>query len=471
MYEIFAIVLYFSLLFSYVKLKQKKGLTHIDFVIGKRSLNKWTTALAAHASDMSNWLFMAYPGAVFVMGGLHIWTALGLILIMWVNWTFIAPKIRVETEKKECITLCGFFESKLDQNWPSGRILTSIVLFVFYTVYVAAVLCGIGLLLNTLFHLPHHYGAIIGILLVLPFLLIGGYSTLAQLDLFQGIFLLCVILFTPLYIIHHTGGMGAMMASVAQNGRSFSLFGGAGISSIGGSLLLMFGWGLGYLGQPHILTKFMGIKNPEEISASKKIGLSWQVISLLAATLVGFVGIAVFNTLENPENVFIALVREFFPPFVSGIFLCAIIAAIINAMSSMLLVLSTTIAEDFYRRFSKSVPSEKKQLLVTRLACILSAVIALTIALPNFSTIDALVLFAWSGLGASFGPLLIACLFFSRVTKIGAWLGIFSGASIAFFWPILQTNIPALIIAFPVSLFAIFAASYLFIYEKATINE
>ena len=457
MYEILAISFYFSFLFVYALRRQKKSLTQQDFVIGGRSLNKWTTALAAHASDMSNWLFMAYPGMIFARGGEHIWVAIGLILIMWINWKVVAPKIRVDTEKTKSVTLCGFFESKLEGNWEMGRIMTSAILFIFYTVYVAAILSGIAVLLESLFLISYTAGLLIGIGLVLPFLLIGGYSTLAQVDLFQGLFLLGVILFVPIFVLYSQGGVGLFVEAVGRHGKSFSLFGRE--TSVWSHLLLMLGWGLGYFGQPHILTKFMGIKNPKDLSFSKNIGMSWQFLTLFAATLVGFVGIAVFQSLGDQERVFIELVRRYFPPFVSGIFLCAIIAAIINAMSSMLLVLSTTIVEDFYKRFSKQEVSEKKQLTLTRISCMISGLLALIIALPKFASINVLVQYAWSGLGASFGPLLIALLYYDRVTKLGAWVGMAVGGLTVCFWPLVHTETPALVVAFPLSLITILISS------------
>jgi sodium/proline symporter len=458
--EIIAIVGYFGILFGFAKSRKRQDLTHDDFVIGNRSLNKWTTAMAAHASDMSNWLFMAYPGMIILRGGQHVWAAIGLVLIMWVNWVFIAPRIRVATERSGSVTLCGFFENQLEASWPSGRLMISIALFIFYTVYVAAILCGVGLLLQALFPISYIVGVLIGISLVLPLLLMGGYSTLAEIDLFQGLFLMGVILFVPCFIIVQSGGLSPILASIASKGISINIFDGGGTSLLR-SLFLMLGWGLGYLGQPHILTKFMGIKNPADLKFSKRIGMSWQVISLFAATLVGFVGIATLQNLRDPEMVFIELVRVNFPPFVSGLFLCAIIAAIINAMSSMLLVLSTTASEDVYQRFFKKGASEKQKLRFARMACLISGLIGLGLALPNFAKINTLVEYAWSGLGATFGPLLIASLFSEKVTKQSAWVGMVTGSAVVFAWPLLGIDFPPLVVAFPLSLAAIYFTAQL----------
>lgn len=445
---------------GFAKMRQKRKLTQKDFVIGNRSLNRWTTALSAHASDMSNWLFMAYPGMIFVHGGKHIWAAIGLILMMWLNWIFIAPQIRKETEKNSSDTLCGFFEQKLGQNWPLGRLITSSALFLFYTIYVTAILSGIGLLLKTLFPISYTLGACLGILLVLPFVLMGGYHTLAQVDLFQGIFLLCVIIFVPFFVAHDFGGWNAIFSAVYQKGKSLNLLENEGVSSLGNHFLLMLGWGLGYFGQPHILTKFMGIKDPNDLSASKRIGMTWQILSLAAATLIGIAGIAVFDAIDDPEKVFILLIRKYFSPFIAGIFLCAIIAAIINAMSSMLLVLSTTLTEDLIGRFFLiDKVKGKGKLMLHRSASLLSAIFALLLALPNFAKIDSLVFYAWSGLGATFGPLLLASLYFPRISKKGAWIGMTMGGILVALWPLLGISIPSLVIAFPISFIMIYLGS------------
>lgn len=455
MTEIFAIVLYLLLLFSYAKWKQKKGQTQDDFLIGGRSLSRWTTALAAHASDMSNWLFMSYPGLIFLLGGRQIWVAFGLTLIMWVNWVWIAPKIRVHSEKEGAITLCGFFESRLGQNWASGRLIISLSQFLFYTVYVAAILSGLAMLLQTLFPISYPMGILIGISLVIPLLLMGGYSTLAQVDLFQGTFLLFVILFVPLFVLGKGGGIASLIEAVHSQGKTFSPFG----MGMVGNLCLMLGWGLGYFGQPHIITKFMGIKEPKDLTFSKNLGMSWQVLSFLGATLVGFVGIAALPNLQEHEMIFIELARTYFPPFFSGIFLCAILAAMINAMSSMLLVLSTTIAEDLYKRFSRKRLSDQKQLNLAKGACLIAGLLATAIALPHFATIDKIVLYAWSGLGATFGPLLIASLYFKRLSKKGAAIGMATGTLIVCLWPLTGIDIPSLVVAFPLSLGTIYTTS------------
>ncbi|MBS0626849.1 MAG: sodium/proline symporter, partial [Verrucomicrobia bacterium] len=206
LYELFAVVLYFMILLAIGVLSYKKHLSAADFIIGNRSLNYWLTALAAHASDMSSWLFMGYPAAIFIGGFINAWIGVGLVLFMFLNWQLIAPKIRVATEQYNSLTFSSFFESRLADSSGIIRIFSAIMSLLFYTIYISAALVGLGILLETLFDINYYLGVFLGTLVVIPYVFIGGFLTLAWIDLFQGLFLLCVIIFVPLYLLPHIGG-------------------------------------------------------------------------------------------------------------------------------------------------------------------------------------------------------------------------------------------------------------------------
>jgi sodium/proline symporter len=465
-YELAAIVLYFALLLTIGFFSYRKHISASDFIIGDRSLNYWLTALAAHASDMSSWLFMGYPALIFAKGIPGAWTAIGLISCMFLNWQFIAPKIRVATEQYNSLTFSSFFESRLADTSGVIRVVTALILIFFYTTYISSGLVGLGLLLETLFNLDYTIGILIGLFIVVPYVFTGGYVTLAWIDLFQGIFLMCVILFVPFYVLPQVGGWEGVKASLDLHHLSLSFF----PDLSGAALLTTFftaaSWGLGYFGQPHIVTKFMGIKNVSEMPKSKYIGMSWMTLSLGAATLVGLVGIAFFKTgLADPEEIFIQMVRQVFHPFVIGFVLCAVLAATINAMSSQVLVLSSSLTEDFYKRLIRKNATSQELLLISRVGVIVVAFIAFVIAYGQFSSIYSLVLYAWSGIGASFGPLLILSLYSKRVNKYGAWAGIISGGVIAATWDYFNKfftfQIPAMILGFGIGILAILIVSHL----------
>ena len=460
LYELSAILIYFSILLTIGILSYKRHLSANDFIIGSRSMNYWLTALAAHASDMSSWLFMGYPAAIFLGGIFKAWAAVGLVLFMLLNWILVAPKIRIATEQYNSLTFSSFFESRLADTSGTIRVFTAIMSLVFYTIYISAGLVGLGLLLETLFGINYQIGVLLGILIVIPYVFIGGYTTLAWIDLFQGLFLMCVIIAVPYYILPKVGGWDNVKATMLAKNLSTSLVPNFSSKTVFIIILEILGWGLGYFGQPHIVTKFMGIRNVHEISKSRTIGMTWMMISLMAATCIGLVGIAYFPSgIADAEQVFIEMVKETFHPFLIGFILCAVIAATINAMSSQVLVLSSSLTEDFYKRLFRKTASVNELLIVSRVGVIVVAFVAFGIAFMNLTSIYSLVLYAWSGLGAAFGPLLLLSLYSKNINKYGAWAGILLGGSISAAWPyinkMINADIPSIVPAFFISLISI----------------
>jgi sodium/proline symporter len=465
-FELLAIGIYFAVLLTIGFLSFRKHRSATDFIIGGRSLNFWLTALAAHASDMSSWIFMGYPAVILTGGVFQSWAAIGLFAFMFLNWKLIAPKVRVATEQYNSLTFSSFFESRLADTSGAIRVFTALMSLFFYTIYISAALVGLGILLEILFNLNYDIGIIIGIFIVIPYVFIGGYHTLAWIDLFQGIFLLLVIIFVPVYLLSHVGGFEGIFQALATKKLPSSLvpdFSGHTFKEI---FYMFAGWGIGYFGQPHIITKFMGIKNVSEIPKAKWVGMSWMLISLSAATLVGLVGCAYFTQgLAQPELVFIEIVKENFHPFLIGFILCAVLAATINAMSSQVLVLSSNLTEDFYKKLLRPKANSKELLIVSRLGVILVTLIAYLIAFGKPVSIYGLVLYAWSGLGSCFGPLLLLSLYSKKINKYGAWAGILLGGIVAAVWPYineyLKQDIPSMIPGFSISFLAILIVSYL----------
>lgn len=467
LYELIAVLCYFVIVLGIGIFSYRKHMSAQDFIIGGRSLNYWLTALAAHASDMSSWLFMGYPAVVYAKGLISGWSAIGLIVFMFLNWQLVAPKIRVATEQFNSLTFSSFFESRLADTSGLIRVFTALMSFVFYTIYISSGLVGLGLLLETLFNIPYSIGILIGIFIVVPYVFTGGYVTLAWIDLFQGFFLMGVIIVVPFFIMPNLGGWSGVKEVIAAKNLSLSLFPDFSAKTLMEILFMTAGWGLGYFGQPHIVTKFMGIKNVHEIYKSKLIGMTWMILALSAATLVGLVAIAFFQKigLADPEQAFIEMVRDSFPPFIIGFILCAVIAATINAMSSQVLVLSSSIAEDFYKRIIHKDATSKEILLVSRLGVVLVSIIAFSIAFAKISTIYSLVLYAWSGLGSAFGPLLLLSLYSKRINKYGAWAGILSGGILSAIWPYINRfiaiEIPSMLPGFVASFILILLVSRL----------
>jgi sodium/proline symporter len=464
-YELLAIAIYVAILFLIGFLSYRKQQTANDFLIGGRSLNYWLTAMAAHASDMSSWLFMGFPAVIFIGGLFNAWFAVGLCIFMFLNWLVVAPRVRIQTERYNSLTFSSFFESHFHDTSGMIRIFTAIISFIFYSIYISAGIVGLGILVQSLFGIDYHIGISVGILVVIPYLFIGGYTTLAWIDLFQGVFLLLVIIAVPLLVLPQAGGWTGITSAASAHGISLSMIPNTHPKTLWMIFFSICGWGIGYFGQPHIITKFMGIRKASHIKKSMAVGMTWQIIALGSATLIGLIGIAYFtNGLADSELVFVKMVEGVFHPFIIALILCAVLGATISTMDSQILVLASSLTEDFYKRIFHKNATSKQLLWVSRLFILLVTAFGYLIAFFKVSTIYSLVFFAWSGLGSAFGPLLIFCLYSKKANKYGAWGGIIVGAVVALVWPLidkhLSVNIPTLVPGFLLSSLAIIALSY-----------
>ena len=421
--------------------------------------------MAAHASDMGSWLFMAFPAVIFIGGLFNAWFGIGLCVFMFLNWLVVAPRVRTQTEKYNSLTFSSFFESHFHDTSGIIRIFTAGILFIFYSIYISAGIVGLGILLQSLFGIDYHIGISVGILVVIPYLLIGGYTTLAWIDLFQGIFLLLTIIAVPLFVLPKVGGWAGIIAAANSHNISLSMIPNTHPKTLWKIFFSICGWGMGYFGQPHIITKFMGIRKVSHIKKSMAVGMTWQILALGSATLIGLIGIAYFTQgLADSELVFVKMVEEMFPPFIIALILCAVLGATISTMDSQILVLASSLTEDFYKRIFHKNATSKQLLWISRLFILIIAAFAYLIAFFQVSTIYSLVFFSWSGLGAAFGPLLIFCLYSKKTNKYGAWGGIIVGALFALIWPLiskyLSIDIPTLVPGFLLSSLAIIVLSY-----------
>ncbi|MCP5506079.1 MAG: sodium/proline symporter [Chlamydiales bacterium] len=461
-----AIGIYVAILFFIGFLSYKRTQTASDFIIGGRGLNYWLTAMAAHASDMSSWLFMGFPAVIFTGGLFNAWFAVGLTLFMLLNWLFIAPRVRIKTEEYNSMTFSSFFESRFHDTSGMIRICTAIISLIFYTIYISAGIVGLGILVDTLFGIPYLISISVGILVVIPYLFIGGYTTLAWIDLFQGLFLLLVIVLVPAIILPKVGGVVGVKEALQAHHLSFSMIPNTNATTFWSILFSLCGWGIGYFGQPHIVTKFMGIKNVSHIKKSMMVGMCWQVIALGSATAIGLIGIAYFKQgLGNSELVFVEMVKDTFPPMVMAFMLCGVLGATISTMDSQILVLASSLTEDFYKRIFHKNATSKQLLWVSRMFVLAVTAFAFIIAFFKVSTIYSLVLYAWSGLGSAFGPLLVFSLYSKRANKYGAWAGIITGGLISIFWPLTKhlftIDVPTMVPGFILSSIAIYVVSLL----------
>ncbi len=449
--------------------RMTKDLT--DYVLGGRRLGAGVAALSAGSSDMSGWLMLGLPGAVYVSGLGSIWLPMGLALGAYLNWQFIAKPFRVYTEvANDSITVPDFFENRFRDKSKSLRVISAVVILVFFTFYTSASLVGGAILLENSFGMDYTIALWVGAAVILSYTLFGGFLAASWTDFIQGILMLLALIIIPIVAIQELGGWGETVQKIGTIDTSYlNVYSGA--TAIG--VISLLAWGLGYFGQPHIIVRFMGIKSTKEIPKARLIGMTWMILSLFGAMFIGFAGIAHFadSPLENSETVFIAFSQVLFNPWVAGFLLAAILSAIMSTVDSQLLVSSSALAQDFYKSIFRRNASQKEEMIVGRIAVLIIAVIAILLGYNPDSKILELVSYAWAGFGAAFGPVIILSLFWKRMTRNGALGGIIVGALTVIIWAQVSGGLFDLYELAPGFLFGFLAILIVSLLDKAPSTE
>ncbi len=434
----FAAYLIFMLLVGAHFYKKNESLS--DYLIGDRQLNKWVTSMSAQASDMSGWLLLGLPGYAYLQGLEAVWIALGLGIGTYLNWKFVAEKLRRYTELAgNAITLPDYFANRFNDRSKSLRVLSALFILVFFLIYTASGFVAGAKLFESVFGLPYHTALIIGVVVIISYTALGGFMAVSWTDFFQGIIMFCAIITVPMLALHAGGGFAesARAWHAVSPGflNIFSHADGEPLKVI--SVISLMAWGIGYFGQPHILTRFMAIRVPGEVKAARRIAMTWVIISLACAVVVGMAGrIYLADKLpdSDSEKIFMILVDRLTHPLIGGILLAAVLAAIMSTADSQLLVTSSALTEDLYRVIIRPNASDKELVWVSRGTVISVALIACAIALKPDSSVLSLVSYAWAGFGATFGPLVLLSLYWSRMTKRGAIAGIIGGGLTVLVW-------------------------------------
>lgn len=418
-----------------------------DYVLGGRKLNAWVTSLSAQASDMSGWLLLGLPGYAYLSGFESIWLLLGLLIGTYLNWKFVAFRIRKYTElANNSLTLPNYFENRFRANSKLLRIVSAIFILFFFLIYTSSGFVAGAKLFSSVFNISYQYSLLIGAFVIVGYTFLGGFLAVSWTDLVQGLIMFFAIVFVPTYAVFNNGGLNFTLNELfVLNQDHLNMFTdnlGAPLTII--SILSLLGWGLGYFGQPHILARFMAINKASEIAKARKIAMIWVYISLIGATFVGIVGYAMFPiALEgaDSEKIFILLVEELMNPFIAGILLAAILAAIMSTADSQLLVASSSLTEDIYKIYIRKSASDNELIWISRVFVILIAIIAFIIALdPNAKVLD-LVSYAWAGFGATFGPIILFSIYWNKITENGALAGIIIGGITTILWKYLDGGI------------------------------
>ncbi|MFC5733373.1 sodium/proline symporter PutP [Cytobacillus gottheilii] len=427
------------IIIGYLAARKTKDLT--DYVLGGRGLGPGVAALSAGASDMSSWLMLGLPGAMYVGGMSEIWLPIGLAIGAYLNWQFIAKPLRVYTEvANNSITLPDFFENRFKDDSKILRVISAIVILVFFTFYTSSSLVGGAILLENSFGMDYIAAIWIGALVIVSYTFFGGFLAASWTDFIQGILMFLALIIIPIVVIFELGGWSETINTIGSIDPSYlNVYSGTTVIGV----VSLLAWGLGYFGQPHILVRFMGIRAKEDIPKARFIGMGWMVLSLFGAIFIGFTGIAYFadSPLENSETVFIMLSQVLFNPVVAGFLLAAILSAIMSTVDSQLLVSSSALANDFYKAIFRRNASQKEEMIVGRIAVIGIAVIAILLGYNPDSKVLELVSYAWAGFGAAFGPVIVLSLFWKRMTRNGALAGIITGSLTVIIWSQIEGGI------------------------------
>lgn len=424
-----------------------------DYVLGGRRLGPGVAALSAGASDMSGWLLLGLPGAIYAGGLSGAWIGVGLAIGAYLNWQFVARRLRIFTEvANDSITVPDYLENRFQDHSHILRVISAAVILLFFTFYTSSGMVAGAKLFEASFALSYTQALWLGAIVTISYTFLGGFLAVSWTDFVQGILMFFALIAVPIVAVSELGGWNEATNAVAQIDPTYlNMVQGVGALAIISSLA----WGLGYFGQPHILVRFMALRSAKDVPKARLIGIGWMVLGLYGAIFTGLFGLAYINTadvadlatfnaeviteggvqmLADSEKIFITFSQILFHPVIAGILLAAILSAIMSTIDSQLLVSSSALAEDFYKAIFRKNATEKELVWVGRFAVAAIALIAVLLAGNPDSTVLSLVSYAWAGFGAAFGPIIILSLFWSGITRNGALAGIIVGAVTVVVW-------------------------------------
>ncbi len=447
---IIAIILYMALMLAIGYWSFTKTDKYDDYVLADRKLNPFVAAMSAGASDMSGWLLMGLPGALFVTGMSELWIAVGLLVGAWANWMWVAPRLRAYSEiANNSITLPSFFENRVHDKSRALRIVASLIIIFFFTFYVSSGMVSGGRYFEATFGGEYLNGMLIVAAVTVAYTFIGGFLAVSYTDAVQGMIMFASLIIVPVMALIALDNPSDIWTWAASNDYGpytdgvgnptyFNMIAGVSAAAIIGNLA----WGLGYFGQPHIVVRFMALSSPAQAKTGRWIGIGWMLLCIIGATFTAMIGTVFFS--QNPdiavtdsfafETIFLDMGRILFHPLIAGLVLTAVLAAIMSTMSSQLLVVSSSLIEDLYKIIAKRLPSEGVLINLSRTAVVVVAIIGAVLAINPSDTILGLVGFAWAGFGAAFGPLMLASMYWKRLNTAGALAGMITGAVVVFVW-------------------------------------
>jgi sodium/proline symporter len=437
--------------------------TQEDFLIGGKKLGAWVIAFSERASGESAWLLLGLPGAALTIGLGEVWAAVGCVTGIIISWIVIAQRLRQEVEDYDSLTLPAYFSKKFGGESKSIQIIATIIIIFFFAFYVAAQFSGAGKVLNVTFGIPHVWGIVLGATIIVLYTLMGGFFAVAWTDFIQGIIMIGTLVILPIvgYIEFKNQGTTTINQALMNLGSSFASWTG-GKNGIWAFLFVLGGlsWGFGYMGQPHLILRYMALKSPEDAKKSRVIAIAWAIPAFAGAFLIGILGVTLFQgqLFDDPEKLMPFMATQLLPSWLAGIFISGAIAAMMSTADSQLLVMTSAITEDIYHSVMGKNPSQRQLVTISRLATVAIGAIAFIMALTTKELVFYMVSYAWSGLGASFGPIILFSLFWKKLNKAGVIAGMLTGSLSTVIWKnisALNDIIPERFISFVLACLAI----------------
>jgi SSS family solute:Na+ symporter len=440
-FSIFVFTLFLPVIVGFLTLRRTKNQS--DYFVGGRAMNKFVVALSAVSSGRSSWLVLGVSGIAYLRGTGAVWAVVGYITAEMFQFIYIGQKLRKETEAFGSLTLLDYFESRFKDKYLL-RITGSLIIIIFLTAYVAAQFNAGAKALSTAMGMEMGFALLIAAALVLVYMTLGGYIAVAYNDVIRAIIMIVGLVIFPIYGLIKIGGFDVFLETLAQLNPAFV----DPFSLSFGIIIGYIGIGLGSPGQPHIVVRYMSINDPEKLRISTVIGTTWNVIMAWGAVFIGLLGKIAVPLIENlpdkdHEMIYLVLSSQYFGPILYGLLVGGIFAAILSTADSQLLVVASTFVRDLYEKIiyekilkKKTTLREAEKLRLSRDIVIVSGLLAIVLAYVAQETIFWLVLFAWGGLGASFGTVLILSLYWKRVTKYGIFTGMVTGTAVTILWKI-----------------------------------
>ena len=441
----------------------RKTHSPLDFFLADRSLKAWVTAISSTASSESAWAVLGTVGLAYKDGISAIWFLPGCLMGYLINWIFIAEKLRKRSEEINAVTLPDYIENFFNDEKHVLRLISVVIIFSCMMAYVAAQFTAIGKTFDAIYGVPQVLSISIGGMIVMGYTMMGGVRAVAWTDFIQGLIMVLGLILVSLIAVDSLGGFSIMLEEVKKTSPvTLEWMGGKSTAAFLGSIVGLLGIGLGYPGQPHVVTRYMAAKNTRVIRNGTWVALGWGSLIYSSAILLGISGQALFPGLEDPEHLFPKASEQLLPSILTAIVLTGVLSAIMSTVSAQILVAASAVAHDIYSKMLRKSLSHEKIIFVSRITVLLLGLGAICIALGETRVIFWFVLFAWSGLGASFGPLILFMLYRKDTTREAAVAGMLTGFITTLIWKITglsESVIYELVPAFILSSFVIYVVS------------